>query len=144
MYKRQDKKNAITCRPADLLEPELDKIEAEMKQWKQQDEDVLTYALFPQVATDFFKYREAQQTKVDQNIADKMCIRDRIRAEHIQLEHLKEEEFDEPLGCGSGAAVIFGATGGVMEAALRKMCIRDRSYTGIAGLICSYWSDRIL
>ena len=57
-------------RPADLLEPELDKLEAEMKQWKQQDEDVLTYALFPQVATDFFKYREAQQTKVDQNIAD--------------------------------------------------------------------------
>ena len=43
-----------------------------------------------------------------------------IRAEHIQLEHLKEEEFDEPLGCGSGAAVIFGATGGVMEAALRS------------------------
>lgn len=30
----------------DLLEPELDKIEAEMKQWKQQDEDVLSYALF--------------------------------------------------------------------------------------------------
>ena len=66
----EEKKNAITCRPADLLEPELDKLEAEMKQWKQQDEDVLTYALFPQVATDFFKYREAQQTKVDQNIAD--------------------------------------------------------------------------
>lgn len=43
-----------------------------------------------------------------------------IRAEHIQLEQLEEEEFDEPLGCGSGAAVIFGATGGVMEAALRS------------------------
>mgnify|MGYP000980109004 CR=1 FL=1 len=66
----EDKKNAITCRYADLLEPELDKIEAEMKQWKQQDEDVLTYALFPQVATDFFKYREAQQKKVDATIAD--------------------------------------------------------------------------
>ena len=64
------KKNAITCRYADLLEPELDKIEAEMKQWKQQDEDVLTYALFPQVATDFFKYREAQQKKVDATVAD--------------------------------------------------------------------------
>ena len=49
---------------------ELDKIEAEMKQWKQQDEDVLTYALFPQVATDFFKYREAQQKKVDATVAD--------------------------------------------------------------------------
>ncbi len=66
----EDKKNAITCRPADLLEPELGKIEAEMKQWKQQDEDVLSYALFPQVATEFFKYREAQQKKVDATIAD--------------------------------------------------------------------------
>ena len=66
----EDKKNAITCRPADLLEPELDKIEAEMKQYKQQDEDVLSYALFPQVATEFFKYREAQQKKVDATIAD--------------------------------------------------------------------------
>ncbi len=66
----EDKKNAITCRHADLLEPELHKIEAEMKQWKQQDEDVLSYALFPQVATDFFKYREAQQKGVDASVAD--------------------------------------------------------------------------
>ena len=61
----------ITCRPADLLENELDKIEKEMIQYKQQDEDVLTYALFPQVATDFFKYREAQQKKVDVTLVDK-------------------------------------------------------------------------
>ena len=61
----------ITCRPADLLEPQLEKIEAEMSQWKEQDEDVLSYALFPQVATDFFKYREAQKTKVDATLADK-------------------------------------------------------------------------
>ena len=60
-----------TCRPADLIEPQLEKIEAEMSQWKQQDEDVLSYALFPQVATDFFKYREAQKTKVDATLADK-------------------------------------------------------------------------
>ncbi len=66
----EDKKNAITCRYADLLEPELHKIEEEMKQWKQQDEDVLSYALFPQVATEFFKYREAQQTGVDAAVAD--------------------------------------------------------------------------
>ena len=63
-------KQPITCRPADLLEPELHKIEAEMSQWKEQDEDVLTYALFPQVATDFFKYRAAQKTKVDPAAAD--------------------------------------------------------------------------
>ena len=65
-----EKASAITCRPADLIEPELGKIEEEMKQYKQQDEDVLTYALFPQVTTDFFKYREAQQTGVDAKVAD--------------------------------------------------------------------------
>ncbi|MBE5894557.1 MAG: oxaloacetate decarboxylase subunit alpha [Lachnospiraceae bacterium] len=60
----------ITCRPADKIANELDKIESEMKEWKQQEEDVLSYALFPQVAIDFFKYRQAQQEKVDMNKAD--------------------------------------------------------------------------
>ena len=36
----------------------------------QQEEDVLSYALFPQVATDFFKHRQAQATKVDVTAAD--------------------------------------------------------------------------
>ncbi|MDD7348394.1 MAG: oxaloacetate decarboxylase subunit alpha [Clostridiales bacterium] len=61
----------ITCRPADLIKPQLADIEKEMAQWKQQDEDVLSYALFPQVATEFFKYREAQKTKVDPTLVDK-------------------------------------------------------------------------
>lgn len=43
-----------------------------------------------------------------------------IRSEHILPAELKEEEFDEPLGVASGAGIIFGATGGVMEAALRS------------------------
>jgi len=60
----------ITHRPADDIEPQLPKLEEEVAKWKQQDEDVLTYALFPQVAVDFFKYREAQQTKVDATVAD--------------------------------------------------------------------------
>ena len=60
----------ITCRPADKIEPQLDKLRAECAQWMQQEEDVLSYALFPQVATEFFKYREAQQTKVDATVAD--------------------------------------------------------------------------
>ena len=41
-----------------------------MAQYKCQDEDVLSYALFPQVATEFFKYREAQKTKIDAAKAD--------------------------------------------------------------------------
>ena len=42
-----------------------------------------------------------------------------LKAELIMPANLPEEEFDKPLGVGSGAGVIFGATGGVMEAALR-------------------------
>ncbi len=60
----------ITCRPADLIPPQLDKFREECKEWTQQEEDVLSYALFPQVATEFFKYRQAQQTKVDVTAAD--------------------------------------------------------------------------
>lgn len=60
----------ITCRPADLVPNELDTLEKEMAQYKEQDEDVLTYALFPQVAVDFFKYRDAQEKKVDAEVAD--------------------------------------------------------------------------
>ena len=43
-----------------------------------------------------------------------------FRSEHVPIEHLPETPFDSPLGSGTGAAVIFGATGGVMDAALRS------------------------
>ena len=42
-----------------------------------------------------------------------------IKRANIDVASLPEEDFDSPLGSGTGAAVIFGATGGVMEAALR-------------------------
>ena len=60
----------ITCRPADLIPNELQTLEKEMEPYKCQDEDVLSYALFPQVATECFKYREAQKTKIDPDAAD--------------------------------------------------------------------------
>ncbi len=60
----------ITCRPADLIKPQLAEFKKECEQYITQEEDVLSYALFPQVATDFFKYRQAQQTKVDPAAAD--------------------------------------------------------------------------
>lgn len=43
-----------------------------------------------------------------------------LRSEHIVPKDLPEESFDSPLGSGTGAAVIFGTTGGVMDAALRS------------------------
>lgn len=60
----------ITCRPADLIPPQMPGFEKAVKDWKQQPEDVLSYALFPDVAMEFFKYRLAQQTKLDLNKAD--------------------------------------------------------------------------
>ncbi len=43
-----------------------------------------------------------------------------LRAAQVNIDTLEEDAFDEPLGIGTGAGVIFGATGGVMEAALRS------------------------
>ena len=60
----------ITHRPADDIAPELETLEKEVGAYKEQDEDVLSYALFPQVAMDYFKYRDAQKTGVDAAKAD--------------------------------------------------------------------------
>ena len=51
----------ITCRPADLLEPELEKYKEELGDLCEQEEDVLSYALFPQVAQKFFENRKNPQ-----------------------------------------------------------------------------------
>ena len=61
----------IDCRPADLIEPELDKLKAEAAKWAQQDEDVLSYAMFGQVAEKFFEKRRDKQNGIDAVHADK-------------------------------------------------------------------------
>lgn len=61
----------ITCRPADLLSPQLETIKEQMKEFYEQEEDVLSYALFPQVALKFFKYRQALKYKIDSELVDK-------------------------------------------------------------------------
>jgi oxaloacetate decarboxylase alpha subunit len=60
----------ITCRPADLLSPELDSIRDQMREYLEQEEDVLSYALFPQVAENFFKLRQAGKYGIDSNLVD--------------------------------------------------------------------------
>ncbi len=68
----------ITCRPADRLEPELEKMRAEVAEWYEQEEDVLTYAQFGQVAVKFFEKR-------------------RNKKYHIDGKHLNEEEKVHPV-----------------------------------------------
>lgn len=57
----------ITCRPADLLEPILEKIPDDVKPYIENEEDKLTYALFPKAAIEFFKKRKAKrkETKIE-------------------------------------------------------------------------------
>ena len=60
----------ITCRPADLLAPELDALREKIAGYIEQDEDVLSYALFEQVALKFFEARKAKKYQLDATAAD--------------------------------------------------------------------------
>ena len=61
----------IDYRPADALKPELDQLRSEVAQYLEQDEDVLSYALFPEVSKKFFEYRKAKKYGIDADHADK-------------------------------------------------------------------------
>ncbi|MCI7401431.1 MAG: oxaloacetate decarboxylase subunit alpha [Christensenella sp.] len=65
-----DNPEMITCRPADLIAPELEKYREECKEFIQQEEDVLSYALFPQVSMNYFKYRQANNIRIDRDFGD--------------------------------------------------------------------------
>ena len=60
----------ITHRPADDIKPELDELREKVKPWEEQEEDVLSYALFEQVATKFFELRKAKKYGLDADNGD--------------------------------------------------------------------------
>ena len=62
----------IDCRPADLLKPELEKLREECAEWIEQDEDILSYAQFPQVAPKFFEARRNKKYNIDGQHSDAM------------------------------------------------------------------------
>jgi oxaloacetate decarboxylase alpha subunit len=62
------KEERITDRPADRLAPELENTKKEFAQYIEQDEDVLTGAMFPEPALKFFRYRNAQKYKIDASL----------------------------------------------------------------------------
>lgn len=59
-------KKPITCRPADLIEPKMDKLREEIQNLARSEEDVLSYAMFPQVALKFFEYRKKAESDTTQ------------------------------------------------------------------------------
>ncbi len=61
----------ITCRPADLILPEYEKFKSEISEYYTSEEDVLSYALFNEVALNFFKRRLAEKAGIDKDLAEK-------------------------------------------------------------------------
>lgn len=73
-------RQVITCRPADLIEPEFEKCKREIGELARCDEDVLSYALFPQVAKKFFENRAASEKKqAAENIVKTLYVEDMTR-----------------------------------------------------------------
>lgn len=84
--------------------------------------DIVVVGIMPCTAKKFETKRDDQAASgypdVDYSLTTRVLGR-MIESAGIYFKHLPDEEFDNPLGDSTGAAVIFGATGGVMEAALR-------------------------
>ena len=84
--------------------------------------DIVVVGIMPCTAKKFETKRDDQAASVYPDVDYSLTTRElgrMIESAGIYFKHLPDEEFDNPLGDSTGAAVIFGATGGVMEAALR-------------------------
>jgi oxaloacetate decarboxylase alpha subunit len=87
-------KEPITCRPADLLEPSLEKLRGEIKDLATSEEDVLSYALFPQVARRFFEARKkgdiplAADNKVEKK--EKKATGSEKEAKAVNIKEIRE------------------------------------------------------
>lgn len=102
--------------------------------------DIVVVSVMPCVAKKFELSRPEMNGDVDISITTNELAR-MIRKAEIQLEALPSEQFDAPLGLGTGAGVIFGVTGGVMEAALRTAVEKltgekliDLEFTAVRGM----------
>lgn len=90
----------ITCRPADLLEPEYEKYKAEMQKYYTKEEDVLSYCMFPQVSQKFFEWRENRHKRkfvVNVNGCD-------YEVEVDDADHINDENDQKPVAPAAAPA----------------------------------------
>ncbi len=86
--------------------------------------DIFVVSIMPCTAKKFETKRPEMGSSEYQDVDIALTTRElgrMIRCSGIDIAQLNEEDFDEPLGISTGAGAIFGATGGVMEAALRTI-----------------------
>ncbi len=90
----------ITCRPADLIEPELENTREKIKEFIIQDEDVLTYALLPQVAEKFFQLRKSGELNKPEPVKAEP-----VKSQESKVEAVAEVENDDEVVAVISAAV---------------------------------------
>ncbi len=105
--------------------------------------NIVVVGIMPCTAKKFETKRDDQSASGYPDVDIALTTRELARmidSAGIYFRHLPDEEFDNPLGEGTGAAVIFGATGGVMEAALRTAVetltgeeLKDPDFTEVRG-----------
>ena len=105
--------------------------------------NIVVVGIMPCTAKKFETKRDDQSASGYPDVDIALTTRELARmidSAGIYFRHLPDEEFDNPLGEGTGAAVIFGATGGVMEAALRTAVetltgeeLKDLDFTEVRG-----------
>jgi iron-only hydrogenase group A len=115
--------NLSTCKSPHEMEGALIKTYFAEKM-KVNPENIVVVSIMPCVAKKYERQREELSNDNLQDVDYVLTTRElaqMIKEAGIDFENLKEEGFDNPLGESTGAAVIFGATGGVAEAALRTI-----------------------
>ena len=102
--------------------------------------DIVVISIMPCTAKKFEAARKELKNSVDYVLTTRELAK-MIKSKGIKLRDLKKSKFDDPLGISTGAAAIFGATGGVMEAALRTAAdvltgkeLKKIDYKGVRGL----------
>jgi oxaloacetate decarboxylase alpha subunit len=94
----------ITCRPADLIPPELDKLKSEIADLARSEEDVLSYALFPQVARTFFENRLAREQGLTEDDEELIAVLTAaLRAYGARESHPLIRSLGDAFDAGSGA-----------------------------------------
>lgn len=112
-----DNKNMSTCKsPHEMLGMLIKCYYAEKA--KIDPKDIVVVSIMPCTAKKFESTRPEMESGVDYVLTTRECAK-LIRFSKIDFKNIKDEKFDPALGLATGAGAIFGATGGVMEAALR-------------------------
>ncbi len=111
------KKNVSSCKSPHMMVGALTKTFFAEKMDKNK-EDIVVVSIMPCTSKKFEVSRTEMKEDVDYVLTTRETAK-MFKKESIDLNNMEKQDFDDPMGISTGAGKIFGATGGVMEAAIR-------------------------